>query len=70
MGAWIHVGSKIQSYAIARVGDEVAGRACIISNYEHKGHKMVDLDVLLVANEKTPIARVAHTAIYLPRQLT
>jgi hypothetical protein len=69
MKAWIHTGSKIQSFAIARVGDEVAGRARVISNYEHKGHKMVDLDVLLVANGKTPIARVVHSAIYLPRQL-
>ena len=35
----------------------------------HKGHKFVVLDALVVANNTTPIARIEHTAIYLPRQV-
>ncbi len=69
MGAWIHAGSDLQNLSAARVGDVLTGRAKILANYERKGHKLVDLDVLVVANERTPIARVQHTAIYLPRQL-
>src|SRR6516225_9422519 len=38
-------------------------------NYEHKGHRFVDVDVLVLANKHTRVARIAHTAIWLPRQL-
>ena len=69
MDAWIHAGSKVQNFVAARVGDELTGRAKVLATYERKGHRMVDLDVLVVANGNRPIARVTHTAIYLPRQL-
>jgi acyl dehydratase len=67
LGPWIHVGSKVDHFAAARVGDELTVRARITSNYERKGHRFVDLDGLVVANGATPIARIAHTAIYRPR---
>ena len=35
-------------------------------NFENKGHKIVELDALVIANGRTPIARVAHAAIYEP----
>jgi hypothetical protein len=69
MGPWIHVGSALQHLATGRVGDEISVRAQVLRNYENKGHKFVELDVLVVANRTTPIARVAHTAIYEPRQV-
>ena len=69
LGPWIHVGSKIQNFAAARVGDTLSVRARIERNYEHKGHRFVELDVLVLARETSPVARVAHTAIYLPRQI-
>ena len=69
LGPWMHVGSKLQHFAIAHVGDELSVRARITANYEHKGHRFVDVDVLALANRTTPIARIAHTAIWLPRQL-
>ncbi len=69
MGAWIHAGSRVRNVAIARVGDELVGRAKVIATYQRKGHHFVDLDVLVVANGTRPIARVMHTAIFLPRQL-
>jgi hypothetical protein len=67
--AWIHMGSVVQNLGLARVGDTLNVRAKITKNYEHKGHKWVELDALVVANETTPIARVTHGAIYRPRQL-
>jgi len=69
LGPWIHVGSGIENFAAARVGDELAARARVVANYERKGHSFVELDVLVLANGRTPIARVAHTAIYRPRQV-
>ena len=44
-------------------------RARVAGNYERKGHRFVDVDVLVLANKHTPLARIAHTAIWLPRQL-
>jgi acyl dehydratase len=67
LGPWIHVGSKVDHFAAARVGDELTVRAKVIANYEKKGHRFVDLDGLVVANGTTPTARIAHTAIYRPR---
>ena len=69
LGPWIHVGSKVQNFAAARVGDDLVARAKVISNHVHKGHKFVVLDAVVVANNRTVIARVEHTAIYLPRQV-
>jgi acyl dehydratase len=69
LGPWIHVGSRVQNFAPARVGDALSVRARIVRNYDHKGHLFVDLDVLVLTGETSPVARVAHTAIYRPRQI-
>jgi hypothetical protein len=41
----------------------------VVRNYEHKGHKFVDLDALVVANDSLVMARILHTAIWRPRQV-
>ena len=69
LGPWIHVGSKITNFAVARYGDTLESRARVAKQYEHKGHRFVELDVLLVANGETAIAQIDHTAIYRPRQV-
>ena len=69
LGPWMHVGSTVQHFAAARIGDELTARAVVTANYERKGHRFVELDVLVLGNCKTPIARIAHTAIWRPRQL-
>jgi hypothetical protein len=69
LGPWIHVGSKLQNFAAARVGDELTVRARVTDNYERKGHRFVELDALAIANGRTALARIAHTAIYRPRQV-
>ncbi len=69
LGPWIHVGSAIQNYAAGRVGDRLAAPARVIKEYEHKGHRFVELDVIITANGETSLARVHHTAIYRPRQV-
>jgi acyl dehydratase len=67
LGPWIHVESTVDHFAAARTGDELTVRAHVTGNHERKGHRFVELDGLVVANGTTPIARVAHTAIYRPR---
>lgn len=68
LGPWIHVGSTIRYLAAASVEDELTVRAKVTSNYERKGHKFVELDGLIVANGKTPVAHCQHVAIYQPRE--
>jgi acyl dehydratase len=68
LGPWIHVGSTIRNHALAHYGDRLAARAIVTAEYEHKGHRFVELDVLVTANDQTSIARIHHTAIYRPRQ--
>jgi len=69
LGPWMHVGSRIQHYAAAQIGDELTARAHVTGNYEKKGHQFVDVDVLVLANGHTPIAHIAHVSIWRPRQL-
>jgi len=69
LGPWIHVGSNLQNLAVARVGDELTVRARVTGNYERKGHRFVEIDALAIANGTTALARIAHTAIYRPRQV-
>jgi hypothetical protein len=69
LGPWMHVGSRIQHFAAAKTNDSLGVRARVTGNYEHKGHLFVDIDALIVANDRTPIARSEHLSIYRPRQL-
>ena len=69
LGPWIHVGSAVTNIAAGRVGETLSVRARVARNYAHKGHLFVDLDALVLADEHRPLARIAHTAIYRPRQV-
>lgn len=68
LGPWIHVGSRMQLLTAARTGDELTARAKVTGNYEKKGHRFVELDALVVANGRTPLAHCQHIAIYQPRE--
>ncbi len=68
LGPWIHVSSDVQHFALLRDGDHVSTRAVVTDLFERKGHEFVDLDVLIVANEKSPVMRVQHRAIYEVRK--
>lgn len=69
LGPWIHVASTIRHFASAHVGCALSAQAKILANYERKGHRLFDADVFIIADERTPVARVKHTAIYRPRQV-
>jgi acyl dehydratase len=68
LGPWIHVGSKMQLLSAAKPGDVITARAKVAGNYDKKGHRFVELDALVVANGKTPLAHCWHIAIYQPRE--
>jgi acyl dehydratase len=64
LGPWIHTASRVQNFAPARVGETLSVRARVLGNYERKGHRLVDLDVVVLAEESRVLAQVLHTAIY------
>jgi acyl dehydratase len=64
LGPWIHVASDVAHHDVARAGDHLETRGRVARVYEKKGRGWVDLDVLIVANGRRPIARIHHTAIY------
>ena len=68
LAPWIHTGSVMQNHGLARVGDELSARARVVRNYEHNGHRSVELDVVVVAGDGI-VAHVLHTAIYKLRHL-
>jgi len=68
LGPWIHVGSRMQLLSAANSGDELTARAKVTGNYEKKGHRFVELDALVVANGRSPLAHCQHIAIYQPRE--
>jgi acyl dehydratase len=69
LGPWIHVGSKVRNWAVARVGDELTLRAKVTTNaVSSKGHAIVEFDAIVVANGNRSIAEITHTAIWRPRQ--
>lgn len=67
LGPWIHVGSSVQHFGVIGDGAAVVARGRVRDEYERKGHRFVDLDVLVLADD-APVAYIDHTAIYRPRQ--
>ena len=68
LGPWIHVSSQATFPAVARDGDVLSTRGRVVETFERKGHKFVDLDVLVVANDTTPVMHARHQAIFEPRR--
>ena len=67
LGPWIHVESDVQHLGVVRDGQEVGCRATVNREWEHKGHRFVELDVVHLADGR-PVSRTTHTAIHTPRQ--
>ena len=66
---WIHVGSDIQFFSHAKVSEALSVRSTVTYNYERKGHRFVDMDCLVLADDTRPVAQVKHTAIYQLRHM-
>lgn len=68
LGPWIHVGSDLRFLGLARRGQALSARARISANVDRKGHRIVSLAAVVLA-DGTPVAQVAHDAIWRPRQV-
>lgn len=68
LGPWIHVESVTQHHDVVGDGQIVSTRALVAREWEHRGHRFVELDVAVLADGAVA-ARVTHTAIYAPRQV-
>jgi hypothetical protein len=63
---WMHVSSSPRHFAPARVGEPLSVRANLIDVFERKGHRFVQLDVVILGTSG-PLAQVIpYTAIYRP----
>lgn len=67
LGPWIHVESVTQHHGAVRDGDDVDARARVTREWEHRGHRFVELDVGVFADGDRLVTQVIHTAIYRPR---
>jgi hypothetical protein len=69
LGPWIHVSSTTQHFGLVHDGAVVQTRALVTREWAHKGHRFVELDVAVLADDEVA-HRITHTAIYAPRQVT
>lgn len=67
LGPWIHVESTAEFLSPLADGERLQTRSKVTGVSESKGHKIVDLDILQLADGLRPVSRVAHRAIYQPR---
>ncbi|MCZ7534747.1 MAG: hotdog fold thioesterase [Acidimicrobiia bacterium] len=68
LGPWIHVESSVRHLGLVRDGDRISTRGRPSAVFERKGHRLVSLDLLVVANDANPVMHIDHTAIYEPRR--
>jgi acyl dehydratase len=66
---WIHVESRARHLAPVRDGERAEVRAVVVGLWERRGHRFVDLDVLVLGESSTPLAQLRHVAIYELAQL-
>jgi hypothetical protein len=64
LGPWIHTASAVQNLGTLRDGERLSARGRVAGLSERRGHHIVDLDVLLVADGARPVMHVLHSAIY------
>lgn len=66
---WIHVESRTRHLGPVRDGQPVVVRGLVAGLWERRGHRFVDLDILVLAERSSPLAQVRHVAIYELAQL-
>lgn len=66
---WIHVETRARHLAPVGDGERAEVRAVVAGLWEGRGHRFVDLDVLVLGESATPVAQLRHVAIYELAQL-
>ncbi len=65
---WIHVETRTRHLGPVRDGEAATVRGRVSALWERRGHRFVELDVL-VLGERSPVAQLRHVAIYELAQL-
>jgi hypothetical protein len=65
LGPWVHTESELTNYRVLRDGQRLSVRGRVARLFERRGHHLVELDVLFVADSHLAVAHARHTAIYL-----
>lgn len=68
LGPWIHAASSIRHCGLARADVSLTAHAQVAANYDRKGHRFIELDVVIAADGTRALAQVRHTVIYRLRQ--
>jgi hypothetical protein len=63
---WIHIGSRVVTRGILRVGQQIEVRAQPVERWEKKGHEFTKLYCVMVADGQ-PLVEVWHSAIFTVR---
>ena len=66
LGPWIHVGTDAHHLGVLHDGEPAEVRARVADERGHKGHRFVDLDVVILGDGE-PVYSAFHTAIWQPR---
>lgn len=66
---WLHIESRVRHLAQVRDGERAEVRAVVAALWERRGHRFVDLDVLVLGEDSRPVAQLRHVAIYELAQL-
>ncbi len=66
LGPWIHVETSAVHHGLVHDGDVVEVRGVVADERERRGHRFVELDVQILANERT-VWTARHVAIWRPR---
>jgi hypothetical protein len=63
------MGSKLRFHSEARLSESLTARGRVTANIDRKGHQIVTIEALVLADGVRPVARVTHDAIWRPRQV-
>jgi len=66
LGPWIHTSSEARLVGVVKDGARVETRARMVEAWAAKGHELVRLDVVMLADGR-PVMQVDHVAIFKPR---
>jgi hypothetical protein len=68
LGPWIHTSSEAQHYSIARIGERLSLRGCVIEAFEKRGNEYIVAVLGLFGEGDRPVARIKHAAIVKLRE--
>jgi len=69
LGPWMHVDSDMRLLGLAHVDEPLEARGRVIANFERRGHRFAELEVLVLGEAERPVMSARHLAIYQPRQM-